>query len=194
MPSKRSLTTSQVYDDRLIVCGGLKDENTAVDVVEVLDLATKKWMTVQNMPDKICRANSTVCDDMLYVVGGIEDGQIATSKVYKVSLSTLLKSKTGEKSVWEFVRNTPSCHSAVASLSGHILVIGGQLKQRAISSIFLYNPTTNCWEFVGDMPLSRAHCRAIQINGKIVVMGGFTDGRDPTKSSVVTVETLQCVM
>ena len=195
MPSKRSLTTSQVYDDRLIVCGGLEDENTALDIVEVLDLATKKWTTVQSMPDKICRANSTICADMLCVVGGIEDGQTATSKVYKVFLPTLLKSKTGEKSVWEFVRNTPSCHSAVASLSGLILVIGGQLKQRAISSIFLYNPTTNCWEFVGDMPLSRAHCRAVQIDGgKIVVMGGFTDGRDPTRSSVVTVETLQCVM
>ena len=194
MPTKRSLTTSQVYDDRLIVCGGLLADTSASDAVEVLDLATKEWSKVQSIPDKLCRANSTVCDDIMYLVGGIEDGLMATSKVYKVHLPSLLQSKARTSPVWEFVRNTPSCHSAVASLSGHVVVIGGQLKQRAISSLFLYNPSSNCWEFLGDMPVSRAHCRAVLLDGKIIVMGGFTDGRDPTKSSVVTVETLECIM
>lgn len=194
MPTKRSLTTSQVYDDRLIVCGGLLPDTSALDTVEVLDLATKKWSKVQSIPDKLCRANSAICDDNLYLVGGIEDGQMATSKVYKVHLPSLLQSKTNTSPVWEFVRNTPSCHSTVTSLNGHIVVIGGQLKQRAISSLFLYNPTSNCWEFLGDMPVSRAHCRAALLDGKIIVMGGFTDGREPTTSSVVTVETLECIM
>jgi len=194
MPTKRSLTTSQVYDDRLIVCGGLLQDKTASDIVEILDLATKKWSKVQSIPDKLCRANCTICEDTMYLVGGIEDGQMATSKVYKVHLPSLLQSKATASPVWEFVKNTPSCHSAVASFGGHILVIGGQLKQRAISSLFLYNPTSNCWEYLGDMPVSRAHCRAALLDGKIIVVGGFTDGREPTASSVVTVETLECVM
>ena len=196
MPTKRSLTTAQVYDDRLIVCGGLLPDKTALDIVEVLDLATKKWCKVQSIPDKLCRANSTICEDTMYLVGGIEDGQIATSKVYKVHLPSLLQNKanTPQTAVWEFVKNTPSCHSAVVSLNGHIVVIGGQLKQRAISSLFLYNPISNCWEYLADMPVSRAHCRATLLDGKIIVVGGFTDGRDPTTSSVVTVETLECIM
>ena len=194
MPTKRSLTTSQLYDDCLIFCGGILPDKTALDLVEVLDLATKKWSQVQSIPDRMCRANSTICEDTMYLVGGIEDGQIATSKVYKVHLPSLLQSKAVTSPVWEFVRNTTSCHSAVVSLSGHIIVIGGQLKQRAISSLFLYNPMSNCWEFLGDMPVSRAHCRGILLDGKIIVMGGFTDGRDPTASSVVTVETLECIM
>ena len=192
MPTKRSLTTSQVYDNRLIICGGLLPDKTASDSVEVLDLATKKWTRVQSIPDKLCRANSTICEDIMYLVGGIEDGQMATSKVYKVHLPSIMQASSSP--VWEFVRNTPSCHSAVASLSGHIIVIGGQLKQRAISSLFLYNPMSNCWEFLGDMPVSRAHCRVAMLDGKIIVMGGFTDGRDPTTSSVVTVETLECIV
>ena len=44
------------------------------------------------------------------------------------------------------------------------------------------------------MPLSQTHCQAAMLDGKIVVMGGFTDGRDPTINSVVTVETLECIM
>ena len=55
LPTKRSLTTSQVYDDQLIVCGGLLPDKTASDSVEVLDLATKKWSKVQSIPDKLCR-------------------------------------------------------------------------------------------------------------------------------------------
>lgn len=198
MPTKRSLTTSQVYNEWLIICGGLLADTTASDIVEVLHLATKKWSQVQSTPDKLCRVSSTICEDTMYLVGGIEDGQsgqlMATSKVYKVHLPSLLQSKTNTSPVWEFIKNTPSSHSTVISISGHIIVIGGQLKQRTISSLFLYNPTSNCWEFLEDMPVSRAHCRAALLDGKVIVMGGFTDGRDPITSSVVTVEILECIM
>ena len=94
---------------------------------------------------------------------------------------------------WKVVTELPTkrVDFATAVVDGKIYLIGGTFLENAqgrrrenepgiwrgpfgISTVEVYDPRTNTWERVADMPAPRANAEAAVVGGKIYVIGGYT--------------------
>lgn len=85
----------------------------------------------------------------------------------------------------------PRNHIAAASVDGKVYAIGGQHNENESSGlqsdVHRYDPRTDVWQEVADLPVARSHAVAEIRNGQIVLIGGTLPGnvasRDVTSYS-----------
>ena len=147
MPTALTNPTVIGYQDHLIVAGGYNSEGNRSPDVNILDTTSNKWKTAQPLPST--DDNHTVLiEDTLYLVG--QD----TQTVLRAHVPTLI---SGAKSgVWKTLPNAPYYDSSPVTIGNTLLTVGGSDKPswdgKPTTSIQMYNPTTNQWTRVGDLP------------------------------------------
>ena len=78
---------------------------------------------------------------------------------------------------WKFLRN-PRNHTTGAAVNGLIYCIGGQHNQEEAQDpqpdIEVYNPATDKWTFITNLPLGRSHIQSSTFvyNNQIIIIGG----------------------
>ena len=144
------------------------DEN--VNTVEVMDTKTLVWSTVASLPHPYKLESATICGDRLYMLGGV-DNKGKTKSVLTCSLTELLQSS----SVWHRVADAPAYHSTCAAVNGQLLAVGGCDENfKATAAIHKYNPTTNSWYHISNMPTARYACLvAVLPTNEMMAVGGM---------------------
>ena len=66
MPTARSSTVSVTTQHTLIVAGAY-DGGKNLDIVEVMDIPTKQWITASHLPHPFGEISGTICGDKLYL-------------------------------------------------------------------------------------------------------------------------------
>ena len=120
-----------------------------------MDTNTLQWFIAASLPKGICGASMTACDDLL--------GDYSTN-VYSCSLQALLQScQTPEKasasqqiSVWNRITDLPVSSSTAITLCGQLVCVGGEKDEKAVDSVYCYNPATAAWEIIGSIPSSQS--------------------------------------
>ena len=188
MPTKRRNTTAITSKKHLIVAGGATgpdlDEN--VNTVEVMDTKTLVWSTVASLPHPYNRSSATICGDHLYMLGGVDDKD-KTKSVLTCSLTELLQSSSSSSSVWHRVADVPAYRSTGAAVNGQLLAVGGCHEDlKATAAIHEYNPTTNSWGHISNMPTARLRCLvAVLPTNEIMIVGGWISlGRNSDKVEI----------
>ena len=136
-----------------------------------MDTKTLVWSTVASLPHPYLRASGTICGDQLYMLGGEDDKDKAKS-VLTCSLIELLQSSSS--SIWHRVADAPAYCSACATVNGELLAVGGCDKDyKPSSAIHKYNPTTDSWDLISNMPTARwiSLVAVLPINEMMVVGG-----------------------
>ena len=176
MPTKRHSTTAVTSKEHLIVAGGSTGPGLAynINTVEVMDTKTLVWSTVASLPHHYKRASATICGDHLYMLGG-DDDDGKTKSVLTCSLTELLQSSSSSSSVWHRVADVPAFRSTCAAVNGQLLAVGGCDKDdKATAAIHKYNPTTNSWDHISNMPTARYDSFvAVLPTNEIMVVGGW---------------------
>ena len=161
MPTKRRDTSAVSSKEHLIVAGGMNGSfiNSSIITVEVMDAKTLAWSTVASLPHPYTGASGTICGDQLYMLGGSSD-KGETASVLTCSLTELLQSSTLlSPSIWRRVADAPAYLSTCAAVNGELLAVGGCDKDdKPSSAIHKYNPTTNSWDLISNMPTARYNC------------------------------------
>ncbi|HLM59400.1 MAG TPA: kelch repeat-containing protein, partial [Pyrinomonadaceae bacterium] len=67
---------------------------------------------------------------------------------------------------------TPRSGGGSAVINGRIYVAGG--RPPGSSAIEVYDPATDKWEKLPNLPTQRNHLAIVAVNGKIIVAGGRT--------------------
>ena len=136
------------YQDHLIVAGGHTKECPTIDV-NILDTITNQWKTAEPLPTKDQDYYSVLIGDTLYLAG-------ICRTLLRTHVPTLI---SGAKSgVWEKLLNTPHYESTPVTIGNTLLTMGGcdqQLREAGgepTTKIQMYNPTTNKWTRIGDLP------------------------------------------
>ena len=180
MPTKRWGTTAVTLKEHLIVAGGTigRSDTDRLNTVEVMDTKTLVWSTVASLPHPYSRASMTICGDQLYMLGGW-DNKGRTKSVLTCSLTELLQSSSSSSSIWHRVadHDAPAYLSTCAAVNGELLAVGGCDKDwKSSSAIHKYNPTTNSWDLISDMPTARRYTLAavLPTNEMMVVGGNIT--------------------
>ena len=139
MPTGRLVPDVISVQAMLIVAGGVREDLSVTDAVEIFDARVSQWYIADSLPIA-CRTMSTVAiDDKCYVLGGYNKPS-RLNQVHYASIITLLRnSKPAEQmveatpsgrsnvqiqSAWQTLPATPTYKSSTA-----ILVISFQLEE-----------------------------------------------------------------
>ena len=178
MITKRRGMTAVTSKEHLIVAGGVTGafSATCISTVEAMAMKTQTWSTVTSLPCSYSRASGTICGDQLYMLGGWDDMSM-TNLVLTCSLSELLQSSSSSSSssVWHRVADAPAYSSTCAAVNGELLVVGGRdKKHKPTASVHKYNPTTNLWDLISNMPTVRCNSYvAVFPTNDMMVVGGI---------------------
>jgi hypothetical protein len=173
MPTKRYSVAAVTIKEHLIVAGGSKGVGS-LTTVEVMDTRTLVWSTVASLPHPYHDTSVTSCRDQLYMLGGRPADKGQTKLVLTCSLTELLQSSSSSSSIWHRVADAPAYHSTCAAVNGELLAVGGHDKYyNPSSNIHKYNPATNSWNPISNMPTARwLSFVAVLPTNEMMVIGG----------------------
>ena len=166
----------------IIVCGGTAtEEEGPLATVEVYSSITSQWHVADPLPQPCYLMSSVVIGGSGYLLGGSGASLDIITSVFCVDVATLVDratSLTGHcnaTSTWKTLPDTPLRGPTAATLSGHLLAVGGRSEDdSAKSAIYVFIPSTNSWVPSGNMPVERSWTAAAQLsNNQLIVLGGL---------------------
>ena len=211
MPTSRS-TSISVVDGKIYAIGGTELKRFELDVlikgefrkvkqwevkelptVEMYDPTTDTWTQKADMPTP--RSTRTcVVNGKIYAIGGTAFNNVRQKKPWRLDTVEVYDPTTD---TWAKAKKMNHARSGAAFsvVDGKIYALGGtgwpQLPNHPgpfLSSMEVYNPETNQWRDIGDMPAAKSSHTASVINGKIYVIGGFFRGNGLDMKHFKTIE------
>ena len=201
MPTKRYATAAVCSGKSLVVAGGKGNDYNDFSTVEVMEIETLQWSNASSLPFGVAYASATICEDRIYLLGYTTNNEPRC--VLACSMADLQQSCQPQslgarfqaltlRTVWHRVANLPVRFSGCATLGGQLLAVGGCVIsfQNHSTAIHQYNPATNSWEVISNMPTARSYPLVAVLPGnKLMVVGGYTD--TISESDIVEIATLQ---
>ena len=207
MPTARSCLSVATTQSAIIASGGVVGVWEGKEIpcanVEVYSSESSQWYTADPLPVPYYRMTSTTIADTYYLLGGFGDYSIPTTTVLYASLASLIEKATSptrqsasRTSVWKTLPDTPLRVSTAASLSGHLIAVGGYKGKTSLSALAVrlvaskvgvtgptspelhaFFPLTNSWVRMADsdLPQPRDICTAVQLSSNAVIMIGGGD-------------------
>ena len=182
MPTARYNCSVAVSNKWLVVAGGWVGRH--LSRVEVLNTDSKQWHVGPQTPMPWSRMKTAMVGDTVYFTGGYIGLQASTA-AYCLSFHALISNITSEASsdktqrdVWKQVAGSQMTVSSPLSINGSLLAVGGKKDGKAVTAINLYQPDTDMWVKVGDLPSPRCQCTCAMTRGKEVIVAGGEDKRE----------------
>ena len=180
MPTPRHSPAVATHDKRLVVAGGSKSQfSDPLATVEVLDTTSRQWLSTSPLPVKCFSMTSAIVNEELYyLLGGtlttetlvVSLPDITWSSVNSATTNTVL---TPPPPQWRTLPAPPLERSAAISVQGSVVAIGGRRGNTSSTAIHVYQPATNNWKEVGNLPSPRYSCTSTLVpSGEILVAGG----------------------
>jgi hypothetical protein len=193
MPTARSSTVVFSLEHALIVAGGYSrkgerkvSENTTGNIVEVFKVKESQWCRADNLPLAVQNMSGVVLNSCIYFIRGIRVGA-TYSQVISSSISKLIKnavpvnesmgtekSKASDgdtASPWKMLPDIPTNKTAITSLAGLLITIGGEE-----NTIHTYSPSIDSWVHVGSLPELRLLTTISVLSPMEILMIGGSDG------------------
>lgn len=192
-PDAALLAAGGFINGKFYVNGGLPTEvaDGAVAATQVYDPATNSWSTGANNPHPTFGAGSAVLDGKLYIVGGYTvnndprdrsvdtwESTVPTVTVYDPKTDTWSTARSYPHRVWG-----ESC----GVVAGKLYCAGGDTSAQLsdgvyrsnvhteVKDAYVYDPATDTWTQVADMPMELVNSAYSTANGQLIVSGGYTD-------------------
>lgn len=167
----------------VIVCGGWKNADTAVDTVEQLDLATGQWTLLPSMLTSRAGCAAVVVDNTKIVVTGGYSNYgycLSTAEVFDVSTQT-----------WSSLPSMKERRDASAAcvVGKCVVVVGGGESSTSPSKtceVLNMDKVGDGWTAFPDLQSPRFGCAAAAMGNQILVLGG----RGPEGQHLECVETI----
>ena len=209
MPTGRFHCSSISHRSTVIVAGGVTcwDPWTMTRAVEVLHIkersqfTTSHWSVVDQLPHVVYLLIPLIVDDKLYItVGYDKNGSPSTCNVVTASLPELLQSSnknTSSGQVWNKLPDMPYSSLSISHYQGRLITFSGfhgveqpgrdKPVYKSVPLIHTYNPHTNTWDCVGEIPYEYLLGISVHIrNNAILFIGGLTGTHYITDHNIKT--------
>ena len=169
MPTPRYSSAVATHNQWLVVAGGSVYGNDLA-TVDLLNTDTRQWLSTTPLPVKCGHVTTAIVQDELYLVGA--GGTLTTTLV--VSLPDLVSTDSANTAKsWRTLPTPPLERSAAITLHGALLAVGGCHGNDRSTAIHAYQPATNNWKQVGELPTARERCGCTLLpSGELLVAGG----------------------
>ena len=168
MPTPRHSPAVATHNQWLVVAGGKGVYYNYLAAVDLLNTDTRQWLSTTPLPVKCHHVTTAIVQDELYLVGG----SLTTTLV--VSLPDLVSTDSANTAKsWRTLHAPPLERSAAITLHGALLAVGGCHGNDRSTAIHAYQPATNNWKQVGELPTARSYCACTLLpSGELLVAGG----------------------
>ena len=169
LPAKLSYYSSVLYDDKLMVTGGLHGKSTSDRIHEVQVVPPHTAKTLSQMPEPRRNHCTEIFDDSLLILGGKTTGA-CNDTISSVVLYDI------KNNVCEQLAPLPYEVSGMATVrwGDNVVVIGGTDKRsKALNTVIMYNVKTQQSHMLPPMRCKRFACTAVVVGNNIVVLGGL---------------------
>jgi hypothetical protein len=180
------------YKHYLIVAGGEREGKLqSTTSVEILDTESGQWFKAPPMMYNGQNIQSIIIGQSLFVFVTCRGFATASKSLLRVSLPTLIshaqQGKNHDTSIWEKMPDVPLYEATLFSIGNMLLTAGGNpsgtvgavfsmlhiKKDNASPDIHLFNPHTNQWLKIGELPEPAMFCACCVLpSGKLLVAGG----------------------
>ncbi len=176
LPEPRSDAASVSYRDALYVFGGGAQTQVRQDALVFRD---GRWSPLPEaaLPEPRRYAVAVVCGGLIYVVGGMPE----VADYTKASTNLWMWNPDSPSSGWKKLPPLPGpgliIHT-VAEADGRIYVFGGATAGGSdvvnVSSIYRFDPQTEVWTRLPDLPFARRAWWAVSLRDRILLISGYT--------------------
>ena len=183
MPMARSSPVVFSLEHALIVAGGFsyeRERKVFENTVEVYKVKESQWYRASKLPIAEHNMSGVVLNTDLYFTGGIRVGA-TYSQVLCLSISDLISNavpvnestkkvdNNGAISSWKTLPDIPTNKTAITSLAGLLITLGGEK-----NAIHMYSPSISSWVHVGSLPEPRLLTTISVLSPlEILMIGGF---------------------
>jgi non-specific serine/threonine protein kinase len=168
LPESVDHAAAASWRGRLVVVGGYDADRQPLRAAYLYD--GTRWRRLPAPPEeRAAAAAAATSDGRVWVVGGRTRSGLAT-RALSLDLRTLR---------WRVVAGPrPREHLAATALRGRVYAIGGRLAgyDTNLGTVQAYDPRTNRWSPLPDLPDPRGGTGAATIAGRIVSVGGESPG------------------
>ena len=200
MLTPRAAVSTSVVDGKIFAIGGDQAEKIKVPrgyswktkkltTVEMYDPATDTWTQKADMPTPRSYLSTSVMDGKIYAIGGMSNSnkqwRLETVEVYDPATDTWAKARD--------INQARSC-AAISVVNGEMYAMGGRgwsgiqtQPDPYLSSVEAFNPKTNQWQEITEMPTPRTSHTASIVDGKVYVIGGYVQ-EDKKYKNLGTIE------
>ena len=171
---------------RMALPNELRKKTVYTKTVEAYDTRTNTWVKKRDMPTLRRSFGTAVVDGKIYIIGG----NVHNKQLGKQVSTGLVEVYDPLTERWEPRADMPTKRGwiNVAVVDGKIYVIGGYILleqglglavDRFSRRIEEYNPKTNSWRRLPDLPTFKYAFTTVVVNDEIYTIGGYDlDNRD----------------
>src|SRR5213592_1941471 len=160
LPSPIEETAAAAAGGKLYVMGGFNAAGQSLSTVYVFDGTT--WSTGPRLPLAVDHPSAATLDDHVYIAGGHSNGR-DTPRVFRLDGDSWT-----EVAPMHYARGGHALVSAV----GRLYAIGGNTASGNVGPTESYNPATNGWNVLADLPSPRNHLAGFSVDDVACVAGG----------------------
>ena len=178
MPTPRISAKAAVFSNEIYVFGGRKEmHGEHTKIVEMYDSRTDTWVKKRDMPTLRENFTTAVVDGKIYVIGGSAVDKRLGEQVI-TGLVEVYDPLTGR---WKKRTDMPTERERTTAqvvdgkiyvLGGYILRQGAGIAERFTRSIEEYNPKTNKWRKLPNMPMLKGWFASVVVDNEIYTIGG----------------------
>jgi N-acetylneuraminic acid mutarotase len=171
LPAARCDAPSVTSGGHVYIFGGVVDGKLTDSV---LQYSKGAWLEPSSMklPEPRMYALAASAGKSLYVFGGLSKmGDLSSAT------STLWRWRDGQG--WQTLAAFPGSPRVIAALVAHhdqLYLFGGLSQSRNLREAWSYDPKTNAWKQLADLPVARRAWSAVSDGRNILLLGGYTDG------------------
>ena len=205
MPTARFHCSSISHGSTVIVAGGVSSWDPwtmtrAVEVLHIKQRSTSYWSVVEQLSFIVYGAIPLIVNDKVYITVGFNNRSgFGTCNVVIASLPELLQSSnknTSSDQVWNKLPDMPYS-SHINHYQGRLTTFGGfhgveqpgkdKPVYKSVPLIHTYNPYTNTWDCVGEIPYRYLLGMSVHIrDDKILFIGGLAGSYSIDKDDMIT--------
>jgi N-acetylneuraminic acid mutarotase len=148
----------------------------AMSTLPLVRASEDSWSTLEPMPTARSSLGVAVVKNKIYAIGGVQ--------------SDINEEYDSAKNTWTTKMSMPTARGdfAIAVLQDKIYAIGGLTRSGQWTAELtdvneVYDPATDSWTTKKSMPIPKAGLSASVVDGKIYLIGGFTQSSNGTKQT-----------
>ena len=156
---------------KIYVIGGFDGAGAVLSNVQIYDTATSAWSDGPALPRAVHHANAATDGTTIYVLGALTGTNFLTiGDAWKLNPAT----DTQWTPVASMMTGRERGAAVTGMIDGKIYLAGGLRNLAASAFTDVYDPSTNMWAPLGDLPATRDHACGAAIGSSLVFAGGRT--------------------
>ncbi len=170
LPAPRKEAAMALWNDAIVVAGGIDDSTHFMRRVDYYDLKTQVWKALPSLPQGRCRFSLSVQNGKLYANGGVCG---TNDQFYTNCLEIHEYDETVKKWVIQTKLTSGRYGHASVTRGDELYMIGGY-GVSANPATFYINHNKKEFSFKPDVPTSRGYFGGVAIGDYIITFGGKT--------------------